>query len=171
MLKKSGIGIILKQWDNERRKNFISVALAIQIPFEISAKAMCNARPDKDRTPTPRRIISPTVHSNPDITSMNGKPRLVREKNAILLLSKPALVCVRAQLTRFTRRRCAKTQSTYYGRRELSPPSGKRFGTVWADIRLSCVPWLSAALAVAVWKRLRSDCRWGSEYRGFGHAS
>ena len=85
------------------RKNFISVALGIQIPFdqgEISAKAMCNTRPDQDRIPTPKRnataditFISPTEYSNPAITLMNGKPRVVREKNAIPLLSEPALVC------------------------------------------------------------------------------
>ena len=34
MLKKSDIGIILKQWDNVPRKNFISVMLGIQIPFD-----------------------------------------------------------------------------------------------------------------------------------------
>ena len=53
MLKKSDIGIILKPWDNVPRKNFISVALGIQIPFDndmISAKAICNACPDRDRT-------------------------------------------------------------------------------------------------------------------------
>ena len=33
------------------------------------------------------------VYSNPAITSMNGKPRLIREKNTIPLLSKQALVC------------------------------------------------------------------------------
>ena len=31
----SDIGIILKQWDNVSRKYFISVALDIQIPFDI----------------------------------------------------------------------------------------------------------------------------------------
>ena len=91
------------------RKNFISVALGIHTPFdndEISLKAMCNARPDQDRTLNPKTIsfnyatvgitfISPTVCSNPAITSMNGKPRLLREKNAIQLLSKPALACMR----------------------------------------------------------------------------
>ena len=48
MLKKSDIGNILKQWDNVPGKNFISVALGIQLPFdndEISAKVMCSARP------------------------------------------------------------------------------------------------------------------------------
>ena len=42
MLKNSDIGIILKQLDNVPRKNFISVALGIRIPFDnddISAKA------------------------------------------------------------------------------------------------------------------------------------
>ena len=59
MLNTEPIGqgrLILKQWDNVPRKNFISVALDIPIPFyndEISAKAMCNTRPEKDRTPTP----------------------------------------------------------------------------------------------------------------------
>ena len=93
MPKKSDIGIIWNQWDNVPHKNFISVALGIQIPFgndKIYAKAMCNASPDQDRTPTPKTIsfkyatycitfISPTVYSN----SMNGKLRLVREKNTI----------------------------------------------------------------------------------------
>ena len=57
--KKSDTAIILKQWDNVPRKNFISVALGIHIPFdndEICAKAMCNARPDQDGTPTPKKI-------------------------------------------------------------------------------------------------------------------
>ena len=85
-----------------------TVALGIQIPFdnnEISAKALCNARPDQDRTPTFKTIlfqyttvgimfVSPTVYSNPAITLMNGKPRLIREKNAVPLLSRPALVCM-----------------------------------------------------------------------------
>ena len=107
MLKKSNIGIILKQWDTTvLRKNSISVALGIQIPFdndEISAKAMCNAHLDQDRTPTPKMIsfkyatvgitfIPTTICSNPAIDSMNGKPRLVREKDAIPLLSKPAVL-------------------------------------------------------------------------------
>ena len=39
------------------------------------------------------KFISPMIYLNSAITSMNGKPRLVREKNAIPLLSKPALVC------------------------------------------------------------------------------
>ena len=39
-------------------------------------------------------LISPMVNSNTTINSMNGKPRLVREKNAIPLLSKQALVCM-----------------------------------------------------------------------------
>ena len=54
LVKKIDIGIILKQSDNVRE--FISVALGIQIPFdtdEISAKAMCNARPHQDRPPAP----------------------------------------------------------------------------------------------------------------------
>ena len=107
MLKKSDIGIILKEWDNVPCKNFISVVLGIQIPFdndEISAKAMCIARPDQDRSPTPKTIsfkyatvcitfIDPAVYSNPAIISMNGKPRLVRGKNITPLLSKPGLVC------------------------------------------------------------------------------
>ena len=89
------------------RKNFILVVLGFQIPFdnnEISVKAMCNACPDQDRNPTPKKFsfkyatvgitsISLTLFSNPPITSMNGKPRPVRENNAISLLSKPALVC------------------------------------------------------------------------------
>jgi hypothetical protein len=101
-LKKSDIGIILKPWNSMPPKNFISVALGIQIPFdnlEISAKAMCKACPDLDRTPTPKTIlfkyaavgktfISPTVYSNPAISLMNEKPRLIIEKNAILQLSK-----------------------------------------------------------------------------------
>ena len=92
MLKMSDTGIILKQWDNVPSKNIISVALGFQISFDndkISAKAMYNARPDQDRTPTPKTIsfkyapvgitfISPTVYSNRAITSMNGKPRLVK---------------------------------------------------------------------------------------------
>ena len=60
MLKKSDIGIILKRLDNMPPKNFISVALGLQIPYdnnEISAKAVCNARPDQDRTPTPKAIL------------------------------------------------------------------------------------------------------------------
>ena len=60
MLKKSDIGIILKQWSNVPRKKFMSVALDIQIPLnndEISAKATCNARPDQDRTPNPQNDI------------------------------------------------------------------------------------------------------------------
>ena len=96
-LNKDDIDIILKHSDNVSRKNFTSVALSIQIPFdndEISAKAMCSARPDQDRTHIPKTIsfkyakvgitfVSPTLYSNPAITSMNGKPRCVREKNAI----------------------------------------------------------------------------------------
>ena len=90
LLKKSDIGIILKQCDNVFRKNFISVALGIQIPLnnvEISAKAMCNARTDQERTLTPKTIfvqiritfISPMVYLIHAITSsMNGKPLLVR---------------------------------------------------------------------------------------------
>ena len=80
--------------------------LGIQIPFdnnEISGKEMCIARPDQGRTPTPKTIsfkfatvgitfISRMVYLNPAITSMNGKPELIREKNAIPLLSKPVLV-------------------------------------------------------------------------------
>ena len=38
-------------------------------------------------------LISPKSHPNPAITLMNAKPRHVREKNAIPLLSKPELVC------------------------------------------------------------------------------
>ena len=118
MLKKSDIGIILKQWDNVPHKHFISVALGIQIPFdndEISVKAMCNARSDQDRTLytiykhfTALKVChihndlvqvrnSPhKVHFSHGILDHldNGKPRLVREKNAIPLLSKPALVCM-----------------------------------------------------------------------------
>ena len=48
MLKMIDIGIILKQWNNVPGKNFLSVALGIQIPFdndEISAKAICSTRP------------------------------------------------------------------------------------------------------------------------------
>ena len=66
MLKKSDIGIILKQWDNVPGKNFISLALGIQIPFDngkISAKAMCNAWPDQDRTPPPKRSCSSAQQS------------------------------------------------------------------------------------------------------------
>ena len=46
---------------NMPRKNFISVALDIQIPFDndnISAKALCNACLDQDRTTTPTKMIS-----------------------------------------------------------------------------------------------------------------
>ena len=107
MLEKSDIGIILKQWDNVPRKNFILVSLGNQIPFDndkISAKVMCNTLPDQVRTPTLKAIpfkyatvgitfISPTVYSNPAITSMNGIPRLAGEKNTIPLLSRPAWVC------------------------------------------------------------------------------
>ena len=39
------------------------------------------------------RLISPTVYSNTATTSMNGKPRLVKEKYAIPLLSKAVFVC------------------------------------------------------------------------------
>ena len=97
----------LKQWNNLHHMNFITVALGIQISFdnyEIGAEAMCNARRDQDRTSTSITIsfkyatvgitlISPMVYSNPAIISMNGKPRLVSEKNAIPLLSKLAFVC------------------------------------------------------------------------------
>ena len=107
MLKDSDTGIILKQLDNVPRKNFISVALGIQIPFdndEISVKAISNDRPDQNRIPIPKTIsfkyaivgktfISPMAYSNPTITSMNGKPQLLRQKNAVPLLPKPALVC------------------------------------------------------------------------------
>ena len=68
MPKKNDIGIILKQWDNMSRKNFTSVALGIQIPFnndEISAKATCNALPDQDQPPPPTvgiTLISPIVY-------------------------------------------------------------------------------------------------------------
>ena len=61
MLKNRDIGIILKQWDNVSRKNFISVALGIQIPFdndEIRVKAICNARGVQDRT-------APDTHPTP----------------------------------------------------------------------------------------------------------
>ena len=52
----------------------------------------------KTEPQTPKRCRSstqqsPTVHSNPAITSMNGNSRLVREKNAIPLLCKPVLMC------------------------------------------------------------------------------
>jgi hypothetical protein len=49
MMKKSDVGIILKQWDNMPPKNFISIALGIPIPFdntEISSKVRCNACTD-----------------------------------------------------------------------------------------------------------------------------
>ena len=97
-------------------------------------------------------FIFPTVYSNPAITSVNGKPPLVRENAIHCCLSQRW--CVRAQLTRFILSRRAKTQPTY-GRRVLSPPSCKRLHTVWADIRLLCVPGVLAAVAVTVWKRLR----------------
>ena len=38
-------------------------------------------------------FISCTVYLNPVIVSMNGKPRSIREKNAIQLSYKPVLVC------------------------------------------------------------------------------
>ena len=146
--------------------NFILVTLGIQIPFDnddISVKAMWNANPDQDITLTPKMIlfkyatagiefISPRVYSNPAITSMNGKPPLAREKNAIPLLSKPAL-CVCAQLRWFMRWCRPKTQPTY-GWRALNRLPRKRLDTVWAGIRLLCVLWVLAAVAVAVWKRL-----------------
>ena len=53
-----GVMRILKLWDKAPRRNFISVKLGIQIPFdnnEISAKAMYNARPDQDRTLIPKK--------------------------------------------------------------------------------------------------------------------
>ena len=40
------------------------------------------------------KFISPMVYSNHAIALMNGKPRLLREKNTIPLLSKPLLVCM-----------------------------------------------------------------------------
>jgi hypothetical protein len=52
ILKKSDIGIILKQWDNIPCKNSISVALGILFPFDndkISAKVMCNDCQHQDR--------------------------------------------------------------------------------------------------------------------------
>ena len=65
VLKKSDIGIILKQWDNVPRKNFTSVdftsvAFGIQIPFdndEISAKAMCNAGQTKTESPPQNDLV------------------------------------------------------------------------------------------------------------------
>ena len=98
--KKSDIGIILKQWDNVPRKNFISIVLSVQIPVnnkEISVKAMCNAGPDQDRIPTPKTIsskcaivgiifISPSVYLNPVIASTNDKPGLVRENNTFSIV-------------------------------------------------------------------------------------
>ena len=67
MLKKTGIGIVLKQLDNMPRKNFISVALDIQIPFsndKISVKAMCNASPDQDTTTPPKQSCLSQHHVN-----------------------------------------------------------------------------------------------------------
>ena len=127
ILKKSDIGIILKQWDNVPRKYIISVALGIQISFdnnEISSKAMCDADPEEDRTPTPKTIsfkyttfgitfISLTVYSNPAISLMNGKPRLVREKNAIPLLSKPVLACMCLINTIYTVTSCQNTTNIW----------------------------------------------------------
>ena len=150
-LKKSLNGIILKQWDNVPRKNLISVASGIQIPFhndEISAKSMCNASPDQHRTLTPKTIlfkyatvgitfISPTLYSNPAITSMNGKPRLVREK-------KKFHCCEVAP----------KHRKHNYGPRAFSPPSRKQLCTVLADVRLLFVPWMFAAVTLAVWMQL-----------------
>ena len=60
IMLKNDVGIILKQWDNVPCKNFTSVAFGIQILLnndKISAKAICNARPDQDRAPT-RKTIS-----------------------------------------------------------------------------------------------------------------
>ena len=115
--------------------------------------------PDPGRNPTPKTISfkyatvsimfsSPTLYTNPAITSMNGKPRLIREKNTIPLLFK---LCMCPINTIYT---VTKTQPTY-GRRALSPLWHKRFCTVWADIQLLCEPLVLAAVAVAVWKRLR----------------
>jgi hypothetical protein len=59
MLKKCDIDIILKEWDNMARKNYILAASDIQSPFgndEISAKAMYNACRDQARTPTAKTI-------------------------------------------------------------------------------------------------------------------
>ena len=63
---------------------------------------MCNACQDQDKTYPKKDLVQvcnsrhnvhfPTVYSNPAITLTNGKPRLVREKNAIPLLSKQVLV-------------------------------------------------------------------------------
>ena len=96
MLKKSDFGIILKRWDNVSRKNFITAALGIH-------HVQCSLRPRQNPPPPPKKkkktiyfkyatfgitLISLTVYSNPAITSMNSKARLVREKNAIPLLTK-----------------------------------------------------------------------------------
>ena len=61
MLKKSDIGIILKPWDNVPGKNFISVALGIQIPFdndEISAKPCAMPAQTKTELRLPERSRS-----------------------------------------------------------------------------------------------------------------
>ena len=113
MLKISDIDIILKQWDNVLRKNFISVALGIHFLFnddKIGAKAMCDGRPDQDRTPKPKTIkyatvsitlISAMIYSNPVMSSMNGKPRLVRQRTQLHCCLSQRW-CVHAQLIRFT---------------------------------------------------------------------
>ena len=93
ILKKSDIGIILKQWDNVPRKRFISVALDIKFPSitTILVRKPCPPRPRQNPHP-PKRSRSSTEQRH-NVHSMNRKPRLVREKNVIALLSKPALVC------------------------------------------------------------------------------
>jgi hypothetical protein len=61
MLKKSDFGIILKQWDNMPRKNFISVALGIQFPFEnshISGKPCALPTQTKTESPLQKRSRS-----------------------------------------------------------------------------------------------------------------
>ena len=51
ILKKSDIGIILKQWDNVPRNNFITIALGIQIPFD-NVRKPC-AMPTQTKTEPP----------------------------------------------------------------------------------------------------------------------
>ena len=97
-------------------------------------------------------LISPTVYSNPAITSMNGKRQPIREKNTIPLLSKPALVCmcpIKHDLPGDVAPKHKPTSAV----RALSPLSCKPLCTVWAHIWLLCVPWVLAAVTVAVWKR------------------
>ena len=72
MVKRSDIGISLRQWDNMPRKEFISVALGIQIPFnndEIRAKAMCNSAQTNTKAPPPQRSRSHNSRHNVHFSS------------------------------------------------------------------------------------------------------